>query len=75
METMMKDQPSRPKAGGSALDSDSFLKIVNKHKLNGGSLSDMKESLKQYSDANKCNCDSKKRIYNGSFRHSCNCYN
>ena len=73
METLMKNQQPRPKAGGVASDADSFLRIVNKHKLNGGNLADMKEALQQYSDSNKCNCDNKKRIYNGSFRHSCKC--
>ena len=74
METMMTDAQPRSKAGGTASDAESFLRIVNKHKLNGGSLEDMKKSLKDYTDANKCNCDTKKRIYNGSFRHSCNCH-
>ena len=73
METMMKDMEPRARAGGASNDAESFLRVVNKHKLNGGSLEDMKGSLKEFSDSNKCNCDSKKRLYNGSFRHSCKC--
>jgi len=59
--------------GGNVNTAEDFIRKVNKIKLNGGSLDEMKEAMKAYGQSNKCNCQNKKRLHNGNYMVSCKC--
>lgn len=59
--------------GGNVNTAEDFVRKVNKIKLNGGSLEEMKEAMRAYGQSNKCNCQNKKRLHNGNYMVSCKC--
>ena len=70
----LKGQKPRQPVYGRAVDDQSFLKKINKQKLNGGSLKEMTDTLDEFRKNKKCSCGEKKRMFNGNFRTACNCY-